>query len=132
VKLRHRRDPFPPGPFVSTSDRTFTNALPRLRELFPEPSDYEREEVLIVPTYTSPVRVTRNGRLIAYAGEIMTVADAKRRGIITAEKPESEPLPDYDAMTVREIKDALDAAGVAYPARAMKPVLLEIIRGDAS
>ncbi len=41
VKLRNRREPLPPGPFLSTSDRTFSRALPRLRELFPEPGEHE-------------------------------------------------------------------------------------------
>ena len=37
--------------------------------------------------YTSPERVTRNGYLVAYAGEIMTEAEAERRGLLKAEAP---------------------------------------------
>lgn len=37
--------------------------------------------------YTSPERVTRNGYLVAYAGEVMTDAEAARRGLLKTEAP---------------------------------------------
>lgn len=33
--------------------------------------------------YTSPERVTRNGYLVAYAGEVMTDGEAERRGLLS-------------------------------------------------
>ena len=37
--------------------------------------------------YTSPERVTRDGYLVAYAGEVMTEAEAARRGLLKTEAP---------------------------------------------
>lgn len=38
-------------------------------------------------TYTSPERVERNGRLVAFEGEVMTMAEAVERGLVAEEKP---------------------------------------------
>lgn len=79
--------------------------------------------------YVSPSRITRKGVLIAYAGEVMTEAEARRRGLETAVPPApvQEPTPDYDAMNVRELKDLLDERGVAYPKRANRSMLLTLV-----
>lgn len=41
-------------------------------------------------TYTSPERVERDGRLIAFEGEEMTMDEAVGRGLVTAEKPKAK------------------------------------------
>lgn len=38
-------------------------------------------------TYTSPKRVERDGYLVAFEGEEMTMAEAHRRGLVKPEKP---------------------------------------------
>lgn len=42
VKLRTPADPWPAGPFLSTSDASFRFVRPALRRMFPTPSRYER------------------------------------------------------------------------------------------
>lgn len=39
-------------------------------------------------TYTSPKRVERDGRLVAFEGEVMTMDEAVQRGLVKGEKPE--------------------------------------------
>jgi hypothetical protein len=41
VKVRRRSDPIPAGPFLSSSDGTFSVVAPLLRRAFPEPCEYE-------------------------------------------------------------------------------------------
>jgi len=80
--------------------------------------------------YVSPSRVIRHGVLIAYAGEVMTEAEAHRRGLDTNDAPvapEPPVKPDYDAMTIRELKVLLDGRGVAYPLRAKRDVLRALV-----
>lgn len=43
--------------------------------------------------YTVTERVERNGYLIAYKGEVMTEAEARRRGIYAEPQPEPKPKP---------------------------------------
>lgn len=40
-------------------------------------------------TYTSPKRVERNGRLVAFEGEVMTMDEAVRRGLVKDAKPKA-------------------------------------------
>lgn len=40
--------------------------------------------------YTSPERVERDGRLIAFEGEEMTMDEAVERGLVTADKPKAK------------------------------------------
>lgn len=42
-------------------------------------------------TYTSPKRVERDGRLIAFAGEVMTMEEAEKRGLVVEEPNQPEP-----------------------------------------
>lgn len=37
-------------------------------------------------TYTSPKRVERDGRLVAFEGEVMTMDEAVTRGLVTPEE----------------------------------------------
>lgn len=52
-------------------------------------------------TYTCTERVVRGGVLVAFAGEVMTMAEAERRGLLApapapeqATEPEPEPEPE--------------------------------------
>jgi hypothetical protein len=38
-------------------------------------------------TYTSPERVERDGRLVAFAGEVMTMDEAVARGLVAEKEP---------------------------------------------
>lgn len=40
--------------------------------------------------YTSAKRVTRDGRLVAYAGETMSDDEARERGLLKEEKPKGK------------------------------------------
>lgn len=42
-------------------------------------------------TYTSPKRVERDGRLVAFEGEVMTMDEAVQRGLVKAAKPKKAP-----------------------------------------
>lgn len=45
--------------------------------------------------YTAPERVERDGRLVCFAGEVMTKEEAARRGLLDAKgKPVSQPAPE--------------------------------------
>lgn len=133
VKLITKHDAFPDGPFASTSDRTFSAALPRLKALFPDPCQYEREGVASVSMYKSPARVVRDGHLIAYKGQEMTRAAAVKLGLIAprvpSPTPPAPPSPDYSLMTVYALKALLDDRCVSYPTRALKADLVALAEG---
>ena len=46
-------------------------------------------------TYTCTERVVRDGVLVAFAGEVMTMAEAARRGLLAPE-PEPQQVPEPD------------------------------------
>lgn len=74
--------------------------------------------------YTSKERVIRDGRLIAFAGEIMSDAEALRRGL--------NGLDDEDTRTNSDLKAELDSLGIKYPKNANKSKLLELLNGGLS
>lgn len=41
-------------------------------------------------SYTSPERVERDGRLVAFEGEVMTMDEAVRRGLVHEAGPEAK------------------------------------------
>lgn len=43
--------------------------------------------------YTCPKRVERDGRLVAFEGEVMTMAEAVSRGLVAEEKPKAKRKP---------------------------------------
>lgn len=43
--------------------------------------------------YTSPERVVRDGWLVAFAGEVMTMDEAAARGLVQGEAAEPEEKP---------------------------------------
>jgi len=120
VKVWQRGQTAGPGPFLSSCDSAFSLVLPTLDRLFPDPSPYEAPGMAALirqedgPMYVSPARVTRKGVLIAYAGEVMTEAEARRRGLETeAPKPvaESAPEPAEPAPKPKRTRKRVTAAG---------------------
>lgn len=53
-------------------------------------------------TYTSPKRVERDGRLVAFEGEVMTMDEAVQRGLVKAEKPKKAPAKGKPAAEAKE------------------------------
>ena len=56
--------------------------------------------------YRVPERVERDGRLVAFEGELMSIEEAKRRGIYlaAADKPAEKPAPKKRAPRKRAAK----------------------------
>ena len=91
--------------------------------------------------YTAPSRVVRDGRVVCFKGEVMTVAEAERRGLARAVAPCPEPdpapaAPETDPAAVRELVKGNTAAelralaaevGAEYPDGANKTVVAEAI-----
>lgn len=55
-------------------------------------------------SYISPERVERDGRLVAFAGEVMTMDEAVARGLVQAEKPKAKRTAKPKAVEV--VKEA--------------------------
>lgn len=49
--------------------------------------------------YTVPERVERDGKLVAFEGEIMSEEEARERGILEAPKPAAKKAPAKKAAT---------------------------------
>lgn len=93
--------------------------------------------------FTCPERVVRDGVLIAFKGEKMSEAEAKRRGVYQlaqapdqapaqvaeAAKTTEAPALDVESKTVAELKAMLDEAGVDYKAKATKAELIDLAKG---
>lgn len=89
VKVYGADDALPAGSWLSTCDRSFPYVQPLLSRLFPNPSPCEME---VDPMhYTSPVRVERHGKLVAFAGEVMTKHEAAKRGLLATPPAHVEP-----------------------------------------
>lgn len=78
-----------------------------------------------------PKRIVRDGRLVAFAGEYMSEAEAKRRGILDEIKPaeETKQEVDFDDMTVAELHTFIEEHGGEASAKAKKAELVEIAKG---
>lgn len=72
--------------------------------------------------YTSKERVVRDGHLVAFEGEVMSDEEAAARGLDAAPEKDSS-----GGMTVKQLKAALDEAGVEYPKDAKKQELQELL-----
>lgn len=80
--------------------------------------------------FTCPKRVVRNGVLIAFKGEKMSEAEAKRRGVLDLLKePAKEPEQDFGDMTNDELKAYITDHGGVFKAKDTKPELVEIAKG---
>lgn len=95
-----------------------------------------------------PKRIVRDGRLVAFAGEYMSEAEAKCRGIFDeinpAEETKQEEVTeevaeesaeetkqeiDFDDMTVAELHTFIEEHGSDASAKAKKAELVEIAKG---
>lgn len=97
--------------------------------------------------FTCPKRVVRNGVLIAFKGEKMSEAEAKRRGVLdllkepakepeqveeveeTTEEPAKEPEQNFESMTNDELKAYIADHGGEFKAKSTKSELLQIAKG---
>lgn len=61
-------------------------------------------------TYTSPERVERDGRLVAFEGEVMTMDEAVSRGLVKDEKPKRGRKPKADGTEKAEEAAEADTA----------------------
>lgn len=84
--------------------------------------------------YRVPERVERDGRLIAFAGEIMTEEEAAERGVLPCheaeEKPEEEAAErELGGFSNPELKEYILEHGGEFKAKATHAELLEIAEG---
>lgn len=97
---------------------------------------------MAVGMYVAEKRVERDGVLICFQGERMTMAEARRRGLLGHDEAEPEvPEPgtepvETDAERVKALVDSnkldelqvmADERGIAYPKGATKAVIAEAI-----
>ena len=78
-----------------------------------------------------PKRIVRDGRLVAFAGEYMSEAEAKRRGIFDEVKPaeETKQEADFEDMTVAELHTYIEEHGGEASAKSKKAELVDIAKG---
>lgn len=67
-------------------------------------------------TYTCPKRVERDGYLVAFEGEVMTMDEAARRGLVGAE-PE-KPVEKKQEKRKCDLIAEAEALGISVPKRA--------------
>ena len=60
-------------------------------------------------TYTSPKRVERDVRVVAFEGEVMTMDEAVQRGLVKAEKPKKAPAKGKPAEEAKADEPAEEA-----------------------
>lgn len=102
--------------------------------------------------YTAPRRVERDGRLVCFAGERMTMEEAARRGLLDGREPApanepAEPAPANEpaepgetqagdpgrakelvgSNSLKELQAMADALGAEYPKGANKSVIADAI-----
>lgn len=70
-------------------------------------------------------RVIRNGRLVAFEGEVMTDEEAAARGL--AAEPEE---PQLEELTVAQLREIAEQEGVEVPAKAKKQEIIDAINGE--
>lgn len=84
--------------------------------------------------YRVPERIERDGRLIAFAGEIMTEEEAVERGVLpnheAEEKTEEEAVErKLEDLSNSELKEYILEHGGEFKAKATHADLLEIAEG---
>lgn len=76
--------------------------------------------------FTCPERVIRDGKLVCFAGQVMSEEEAEALGLAGAPaSPEAPAAPKEQ--TAAEIKAELEALGVSYDKKAKKADLKELL-----
>ena len=78
--------------------------------------------------YTVPERIERDGFLVAYEGEVMSMEEAEARGILVEETVEDAPKPGTKAALLLEA----EALGIEVPEGATKAEIEALIDQDPS
>lgn len=98
--------------------------------LVPEFTTKKEADVL----YTSPARIIRRGRLVAFKGEIMPIAEAKRRGLIKSTPVEALEAvatpaegPDLSELKMPELKELAKPLGITVKVGMKKADLVAAI-----
>lgn len=84
--------------------------------------------------YKVPERIERDGRLIAFAGEIMTEEEADERGILPDHEAEEKTEEEADERELKEfsnaeLKDYILKHGGEFKAKITHAELLKIAEG---
>ena len=79
--------------------------------------------------YTATERVVRDGRLVCFAGEKMTTADAESRGLIVPSSASDAEgrREELAKLSADELRRAAEALGAECPKGATKQVLADAI-----
>lgn len=76
--------------------------------------------------FTCPERVIRDGKLVCFAGQVMSEEEAETLGL-TGAPASTEATSAPKEPTAADIKAELDALGVAYDKKAKKADLKELL-----
>lgn len=76
--------------------------------------------------FTCPERVIRDGKLVCFAGQVMSEEEAETLGL-TGAPASAEATSAPKEPTAADIKAELDALGVAYDKKAKKADLKELL-----
>lgn len=76
--------------------------------------------------FTCPERVIRDGKLVCFAGQVMSEEEAETLGLTGAPASTEAPSAPKEP-TAADIKAELDALGVAYDKKAKKADLKELL-----
>lgn len=79
--------------------------------------------------YTAPARVVRDGVLVCFAGERMTVDDARRRGLVEESAPADEAarMAELTAMSAKELAAHAASIGAVHAKGANKQTVARAI-----
>lgn len=76
--------------------------------------------------FTCPERVIRDGKLVCFAGQVMSEEEAEALGLAAAPASTEAPAAPKEPTAV-EIKAELEALGVSYDKKAKKADLKELL-----
>lgn len=79
--------------------------------------------------FTAKERVVRDGQLVCFAGEKMTMGEAERRGLVSprAASPAGDRKAELGKMTADELRKLASEVGAECPKGANKQVLADAI-----
>ena len=78
-------------------------------------------------TYTSAERVERHGRLVAFAGETMTMDEAAKRGLLIEMEQGEDGTARAKAQTKADLVELCKALRIDVPAKATKAEIEELL-----